>query len=124
MEDTKGMMLGQHVFVEMDYGQSSEKKGVWIYESYLVQEEEGAYVWADNGKGKLEKRTVEVGKYDEELGEYEIKSGLKKNDYIAWPQEGLEEGMGTTKDASRAMETTEEDGKKDEDTNEDQDEKG
>lgn len=64
-------------------------------------------MWADNGKGKLEKRKIELGEYDEELGEYKIKSGLKAEDYIAWPQEGLEEGMKTTKDASEAMESLE-----------------
>ena len=47
-------------------------------ESYIVKKKKEAYVWADNGKGKLEKRKVELGKYDEELGEYKIKSGLKK----------------------------------------------
>lgn len=108
IENTEGMMLGQHVFVEVDNGQGSEKKGIWLYESYLVQEKDNAYVWADNGKGKLEKRKVELGEYDEELGEYEIKSGLKEDDYIAWPQEGIEEGMKTTKDASKAMESMEE----------------
>ena len=33
-------------------------------ESYIVKEKKEAYVWADNGKGKLEKRKVELGKYD------------------------------------------------------------
>lgn len=107
LENTEGMMLGQHVFVEVDNGQGSDKKGIWLYESYLVQEKDNAYVWADNGKGKLEKRKVELGEYDEELGEYEIKSGLKEDDYIAWPQEGIKEGMKTTKDASKAMEAME-----------------
>lgn len=116
IENTEGLMLGQHVYVELDNGQSSAKEGIWLYEYYLVQEENSAYVWADNGNGKLEKRTVELGEYDEELGEYEIKSGLKEDDYIAWPQEGIKEGMSTTKDASKAMEaiedeqSTEEDG--------------
>lgn len=107
LENTDGMMLGQHVFVEVDNGQGSEKKGVYLYEYYIVQEKDSAYVWADNGKGKLEKRKIELGEYDEELGEYKIKSGLKAEDYIAWPQEGLEEGMKTTKDASEAMESLE-----------------
>lgn len=105
LESSEGLMLGQHVFVEVDNGQGGGKKGIWLYDTYLVQENGNAYVWADNGKGKLEKRQVELGKYNEGLGEYKIKSGLKKDDYIAWPQEGLKEGMETTKDASKAAES-------------------
>ena len=41
--------------------------------------------WADNGKGKLEKRTVELGEYDEGMDLYEITSGLELTDSIAWP---------------------------------------
>jgi len=100
LENTEGLMLGQHVFVEMDNGQSAAKKGLWIYESYIVQDGDKAYVWADNGKGKLEKREVELGKYDEEQGEYKIKSGLKKEDYITWPMDGLSEGMKTVTNES------------------------
>lgn len=105
LEDHEGLMLGQHVFVEVDNGQDKERKGIWLFESYLVQEKDSAYVWVDNGKGKLEKRKVELGEYDEELGEYQIKSGLKKSEYIAWPQDGLKEGMKTTKDVSEAAES-------------------
>lgn len=91
-------MLGQHVFVEMDYGQGVVKNGVWLYETYLVKDGKDTYVWADNGKGKLEKRKIEPGDYDEALGEYEIKSGLSKEDYVAWPEETLKEGVKTIKD--------------------------
>ena len=30
---------------------------------------------------------IKIGKYDEELDEYEIVSGLKLSDYIAWPDD-------------------------------------
>ncbi len=36
----------------------------------------------------------------EELGEYKIKSGLKKDDYIAWPMDGLYEGVEAVKNES------------------------
>ncbi len=98
LEQSEGLMLGQHVFVEMDYGQGVVKNGVWLYETYLVKDGKDTYVWADNGKGKLEKRKVEPGDYDEALGEYEIKSGLSKEDYVAWPEETLKEGVKTIKD--------------------------
>ncbi len=53
------------------------------------------YVWAANDKNKLEKRKVELGEYDEMTGEYEILSGLTEDDYIAFPMEGLYEGVTT-----------------------------
>lgn len=212
IDDAEGLMLGQHVLIELDEGQMEERDGIWLYSSYLVfdedmqgsaesltegtesfgglsvediagfagtdksgavsdlsdlgnladiegmealeglegtetldgieffdQEEMGegmeagedsdyaeddtddwgyedeseyedstempqemtpqtAYVWADDGTGHLEKRKVELGEYDEELDEYEILSGLTEEDYIAWPMEGLYEGVKTVTD--------------------------
>ena len=37
-----------------------------------------------------------LGEHDENLFQYQIKSGLKVSDYIAFPQEFLKEGMKTT----------------------------
>lgn len=93
LESADGLMLGQHVLIEPDQGQTNVKEGVWLYASYIIQEEETAYVWADNGENKLEKRTVELGEYDESLDEYEIKTGLSSGDMIAWPIDGLYEGV-------------------------------
>lgn len=95
LESADGLMLGQHVLIELDEGQTEKKDGIWLYSSYIVQEEETAYVWADDGNSKLIKRTVELGEYDEGLDEYEIKSGLALDDKIAWPMEGLYEGVVT-----------------------------
>ena len=58
-------------------------------------EPEQAFVWADDGKGRLEKRQVELGDYDENLLEYQILSGLELTDSITYPETGLEEGMKT-----------------------------
>ena len=77
-----------------------EKEGIWLFEGYIVQEEGEAYVWASNDKDKLEKRTVELGEYDEELGAYEITGGLTEKDAIAFPMEGLYEGVATVTDIS------------------------
>lgn len=63
------------------------------------------YVWAANKNGKLEKRSVILGQYDEELGEYEIADGLTKDDSIAFPSDVLEEGMATTTNIDEAMDT-------------------
>ena len=53
------------------------------------------YVWAANGRDRLEKRGVSRGEYDAERGEYQVISGLKESDYIAFPMDGLTAGMHT-----------------------------
>lgn len=102
IDSSEGLMLGQHVMVEPDHGQGTAKDGIWIYESYLDIDKEIAYVWADNGKGRIEKRKVELGEYDETTQEYQILSGLDKKDYIAWPQDGIKEGVKTIKSSGQA----------------------
>ncbi len=102
IDSSEGLMLGQHVMVEPDHGQGTAKDGIWLYESYLDIDKETAYVWADNGKGRIEKRKVELGEYDETTQEYQILSGLDKKDYIAWPQDGIKEGVKTIKNSGQA----------------------
>ncbi|WP_455721574.1 efflux RND transporter periplasmic adaptor subunit [Agathobacter sp.] len=92
LASSEDMLLGQHVFIEPDYGQSEIKEGIWIDESYIVQDDGDAYVWVMNSKNKLEKRTVELGDYDADLAMYEIKSGLSEDDYIVWASDDLYEG--------------------------------
>ncbi len=92
LASSEDMLLGQHVFIEPDYGQSEVKEGIWIDESYIVQDDGDAYVWVMNSKNKLEKRTVELGDYDADLAMYEIKSGLSEDDYIVWASDDLYEG--------------------------------
>ena len=89
---TGDMLLGQHVYVEPDFGQTQVKEGIWIDESYVVKDGDDAYVWTLNKKDKLEKTKVELGDYDENLMMYEIKSGLSKDDYIVWASDDLYEG--------------------------------
>lgn len=151
MDDIDGLMLGQHVLIELDEGQTETKEGIWLYSGYIAFDdlesgalesingatesmeagsetlfgmEEGTesfwdyepgmempstedmddwgypYVWADDGNGKLEKRDVELGEYDAELDQYEIVSGLSEDDLIAFPMEGLYEGITTVTDES------------------------
>ena len=47
-------------------------------------------------KEKLKKRKVELGETDNEMYTTEIKSGLSKDDYIAWVDDSYKEGMKTT----------------------------
>ncbi len=101
LESTDGLMLGQHVLIEPDYGQSEPREGLWLYSYFLGFDENGeSFVWADKN-GRLEKRKVEVGAMDENTGEIQIVSGLARDDKIAWPDETVREGMKTA-DASEA----------------------
>ncbi len=97
LEDTEGLLLGQHVYIEPDTGEDEgdAPAGPMLPGYYLAYEEDGsAYVWADNG-GKLEKRAVTLGAHDEFTDAYEITEGLDLTDYIAFPAEDLTEGQAT-----------------------------
>jgi HlyD family secretion protein len=109
LDSSDGLMLGQHVYIEPDNGQEDVKTGVWISEFYIVDTDTASpYVWAANEKERLEKRSVVLGEYDEALGEYEIVSGLTEDDYIAFPDDTLEEGLPTTTDMSAMYDSIEE----------------
>lgn len=96
LDNNKGLMLGQHVYIEADNGQSTKKKGIWLDASFIVSDDNGnSYVWVSE-KGKLKKRKVELGNTDEETYTTKIKSGLSVDDYIAWADDSYSEGMKTT----------------------------
>ena len=103
LDSSDGLMLGQHVYIEPDEGQDEQKAGLWLSEVYIVDADtDSPYVWARNDKKKLEKRSVILGQYDENMGEYEIADGLSKSDYIAYPSDSLKEGMPTTTNSDEA----------------------
>lgn len=94
LEDFDGLLLGQHVYVEPDYGQAGEKDGLWLPIYYVFGDDSGAsFVWAQNGRGKLEKRTVTTGDTDEENGTVLILSGLALSDSVAFPDENVRAGL-------------------------------
>lgn len=96
LDSIEGLILGQHVYVEMDYGQNSSKDGIWLYESYIMNEDKNSYVWAEDKDGRIEKRKVTLGDYDEDMMQYEIVSGITVDDNIAWPEDRIREGMKAT----------------------------
>lgn len=100
LEKTDGLLLGQHVLIELDYGQTTKLEGIWLDESYIVFEDNKAYVWASTNSHKLEKRSVTLGEYNEELMRYEITEGLTMEDAITWPMPGLYKGITTVRDES------------------------
>ena len=97
LDDVTGLILGQHVYIEPDYGQMEIREGLWLPEYYIMDPQGSPCVWAANGRDKLEKRSVRLGEYDMEMGEYQILSGLTEEDYIAFPDETLTSGMRVTR---------------------------
>ena len=95
IKDGKGLMLGQHVYIEPDFGQGSETdpNQLNLPSYYITDIDSNPYVWAQNEHGKLEKRAISLGDYNEELDTYAVTDGLSANDFIAFPDETLSEGM-------------------------------
>ncbi len=94
LDSSDGLMLGQHVYMEPDVGQTEERDGIWLDEYYFVTEEDGsAYVWASSAANVLEKRAVTLGEYDEDLASYQVLEGLTEEDWITVPYEELAEGL-------------------------------
>ena len=98
LESSKGLLLGQHVTCEIDYGQMEAKEGIGLSSGWFVQDEEGnLFVWvASKEGGSLEKRKITGAEYNEMLDMYTIVEGLKDNEYIAWPGPDCVEGAKTT----------------------------
>ncbi len=99
LDNTEGLILGQHVYLELDV-EEGETVGVSISSAFICYEEDGtAYVWAENGRGKLEKRPVILGEYNFMNDTMEVTGGLTEEDFIAFPDMELcVEGAPTTKE--------------------------
>lgn len=90
LDSTDGLLLGQHVYVEL--AQEQPMEGLRIPEMFIAEytflEDTGetvGTVWAVGSNGKLEQRSVTLGMYDGMTGCYEILSGLTAEDYLADP---------------------------------------
>ncbi len=94
LEDSEGLILGQHVYLEPDVGQGEAKDGIWLPDYYFETEENGnAWVWAASARNQLERRSVKLGEYDDEMFTYEVLEGLDEDDYITAPTDDLAEGL-------------------------------
>ncbi len=92
-DNSAGLMLGQHVFIEPDYGQNTEREGLWLSEFYLAQDDdESYYVWKEKD-GKITKQKLELGEYNQDEMTYEVLGGITPDDYIAFPSDDIEEGQ-------------------------------
>ena len=89
LDSTEGLILGQHVYLQLEIEESGEPAGPAISSAFICYEEDGStYVWAEN-KGKLEKRTVTVGEYNFMNDTMEILEGLTESDFVAFPDPEL-----------------------------------
>ena len=94
LEDSEGLMLGQHVYIERDVGQEEQKQGLWLSEDFIAgTDTDDPFVWSVDENNKLIKKSVKLGEYDEYELKYEILDGITEDDYIAFPAASLEEGM-------------------------------
>ena len=96
LDSVDGLMIGQHVTVELNVDSASDNSKLWLDEFYICDVETSPYVWCMGKDNLLEKRSVELGEFSEENFGYEIVSGLTQEDYVSFPEEHLTEGMPTT----------------------------
>ena len=75
-----------------------EETGIPVSMAFICYNDDGsAYVWAENNRGKLEKRIVTVGGFNDMMGTVNITDGLSEADYIAFPDPELcQEGVPVT----------------------------
>ena len=90
-----GLLMGQHVYIEPDFGQEDETDANAIeLPSYFINDADGSpWVWAKSSKDKLEKRSLKLGEYNAETDTYPVLDGLTAEDYIAFPDDSLKAGM-------------------------------
>ena len=92
LTDPDGLILGQHVVIEPDYGQGELGDGIWLPSYYISDAENGGWVWAVSDRDKLEKRSLTLGEYSPETDLWQITAGLELTDYIAMPGENVHAG--------------------------------
>lgn len=88
-EDDTGLMLGQHVYLEPDVGQSG---GFTLPADWICDADGAAWVWAAGSGDRLEKRSVTLGAHDPDSDTWEILSGLTASDFLAFPDESCSVG--------------------------------
>lgn len=104
-ESSDGMMLGQHLYIELDEGQTDAPSGLQIPSFYIFQENGKNYVWKRGKDHRLVKQELSLGDYSSETDAYAVSGGLTEEDYIAFPEPDLQEGDRTTTDYDKATGT-------------------
>ena len=96
LEGAEDFIPGQHVYVCLTetVGQEEAKDRVILLpEGYVNGEEKSPWVWAADPEGKLEKRTIRLGSYNDRHNSYEVAEGISMTDYLAWPSASIREGI-------------------------------
>ena len=93
LDSSDGLLLGQHVYIEPDLGQSDSPTGIQLPAGFINDADASPWVWAQGSNGKLEKRSVTLGEHNGELDTYAVTDGLTASDYIAYPDDTLKAGM-------------------------------
>lgn len=71
-------------YVSMSYSTASAEQGIYLEKAFVRTDKEGSYIFVRGADGKLEKRSVRLGKVL--WGSYyEILSPLGEEDYLAFP---------------------------------------
>lgn len=98
IDSSEGLLMGQHVYIQPGLPSGDGEDSALKLPEYYINDAEGeSWVWAESSSGKLEKRNITLGEYFGETGEYAVTEGLTAEDYIAFPEENLEEGMKTVR---------------------------
>ena len=104
-DTTEGLILGQHVYLQVEK-EEGKQTGIPLSMAFLCYDDDGTpYVWAENSRGKLEKRVVTLGEPNDMMGTVSVIAGLTETDYIAFPDGELcREGAPTTHEMIAAEE--------------------
>lgn len=111
LDSTDGLILGQHVYLEVEK-EEGEVSGIPLSMAFICYNDDGsAYVWAENSRGKLEKRAITLGDFNDMMGTISVIEGLAETDYIAFPDGELcQEGASTTHEVAAVEEEAAEGG--------------
>ena len=89
----EGLLMGQHVYIEIGADDTEETDNLILPSYYVVENDGDPFVYAADAKGRIEKRKVVLGEWDEVDGTVVILEGLSYLDRIAFPDESVQVGM-------------------------------
>lgn len=107
LTDTEGLILGEHVVIEPDFGQGELGDGIWLPSYYLSDTDSHPWVWAVSGRDKLEKRSLTLGEYSPETDLWQVTEGLALTDYIAMPGENVRAGANVIRYGEKGYDASE-----------------
>ncbi|MBQ1388761.1 MAG: biotin/lipoyl-binding protein [Clostridia bacterium] len=96
IENSSGLLMGQHVTVEEYVEETIAPNALFLPDSFVMDADTSPSVWVEEN-GIITKRSITLGEYDDKRFGYEVTGGLTEDDYIAYPDYYIEEGMKTQK---------------------------